>query len=102
MARPRDTLVLTLPPDPAMRPLAGLVSTHFLRQNGVTAATARRGARAVEKGCGPLLRAAARRRGASPAPCVVLALRREPGDLAVFGRTLEGAETCLLRLALPD
>ena len=101
MARPRNTLVLTLPPDPELKPLTRLVSTHFLRQNGANAATARRGARAVEKRCGALLRAAARLREDSPARFVLL-LRRETDNLAVFGRTVEGAETCLLRLTLPD
>jgi len=59
-ARKREILALTLPADPALACLTGLVSTHFFRQNGIGAAAARRGARSVVKRFRVLLRAAAR------------------------------------------
>jgi len=98
MARRRETLMLSLPADPALARLARLVSSHFFRQNGLTAAAARRGARAVEKRCRPILRAAARgapRRG----PALVLVLRPQSAMLEVVGRAAGRPGAFSLRLA---
>ena len=99
--RAKETLVLTLPADPELVRLTGIVSTHFFRQNGLTAAASRRGARVVEKRCGPLLRAAARK-PAHEGAALVLVLRPRPGVLEVIGREPKGIETCLVRIDRPD
>ena len=97
--RQGETLTLTLAPDPDLSRLTGLVTTHFLRQNGLTSAAARRGAGAVERRCRSLLLAArrSRRRGAE----LVLTLRPGPATLEVFGRAGGGTETCLIRVTRP-
>jgi hypothetical protein len=100
-ARRRDTLVLTLPADPELAQLTRLVSTHFFRQSGLTAAAARRGAQFVEKRCRPLLRLAARRERGGGAG-LILHLRPQAAAVAVYGRAGRGPETCLLRITLPD
>ena len=99
--RQRETLVLTLPADPELTRLTGIVSTHFFRQNGMTVAAARLGARAVERRCRPILRAAARKavRGGA---ALVLVLRPQRGSLEVIGRAPGGPGTCLVRLTRPD
>jgi hypothetical protein len=92
------SLTLTLPADPDLAGMAGLVSNHFFRQNGLTVAAARRGARVVERRCRPFLRAAARasrgRRGA-----LVLLLCPRTTTLEVFGKAAGQPETCLIRLS---
>ena len=97
-ARRRETLELTLPADPALARLARLVSAHFFRQNGLTAAEAHRGAKAVEKRCRPILRAAARgeRRGRA---ALVLVLRPQSAILEVVGRAAGRPGAFSLRLA---
>jgi len=97
-ARRRDTLVLTLPADPALARLARLVSSHFFRQNGLTAAAAHRGAKAVEKRCRPILRAAARRERRGRA-ALVLVLRPQTAILEVVGRAAGRPGAFSLRLA---
>lgn len=92
-----ETLVLTLPPDPDLAGLTRLVSSHFLRQNGVRAFAAKRGALTVEKGCRALLRAAARS-GHSRRP-LVLALHPRTTFLEVIGQAGGGPKTRLLHLA---
>ncbi len=99
----RETLVLTLPPDPGLARLGGVVTLHFLRLNGAGLAAARRGARAVEKRCQALLRAAGRPtaggaagRGGRP---VVLTLSAAAGALEVFGRPgADGTRSRLVRV----
>lgn len=49
-ARRRETLLLSLPPDPGLARLARLVALHFFRQNGLRAGVARSGADKVERG----------------------------------------------------
>ena len=94
------SLTLTLPPDPQLAGVAGLVSHHFFRQNGLTVAAARRGARTVERRCRPFLRAAARKsRGGGVG--LVLELRPRAATLEVFGRAAGDEETCLIRLSRP-
>jgi hypothetical protein len=97
----KETLVLALPADPELVRLTGIASTHFFRQNGLTLAAARRGARTVEKRCRPLLRAAARK-GMPVEAALVLFLRPRSGALEVVGRAHGGSETCLVRLDRPD
>jgi anti-sigma regulatory factor (Ser/Thr protein kinase) len=97
-ARQRQTLELTLPADPELARLARLVSAHFFRQNGLTAAAARRGARAVEKRCRPILRAAARRSRHGRA-ALVLVLRPQSSTVEAVGRGGGGRRAFLLRLA---
>ena len=99
-ARQRETLVLSLPADEALAPLARLASAHFFRQNGLTAAAAGRGAAAVERRCRPILRAAARRarRGGS---ALVLVLRPQSASLEVTGRAGGAHGAFQLRLARP-
>ncbi|OLC56539.1 MAG: hypothetical protein AUH92_00050 [Acidobacteria bacterium 13_1_40CM_4_69_4] len=83
-ARRRETLVLTLPADPNLTRLTGLVSTHFFRQNGVSAASARRWARSVERRCRGLLRLAA---SSSPhGATLVLLLETRASFLEVIGK----------------
>ncbi len=95
----RETVVLTLPGDPALAREARLVASHFLRQNGVKAAAARRGALAVEKGFLKLMRATARSgRGGG---ALVLVLQPSPDYLEVVGRAGDGPQTRLLRLPRP-
>ena len=95
----RETLVFTLPGDPALSRLGRLVASHFLRQNGIKAAAARRGAMAVERGLRKLLLGAARSgRGARG---IVLVLQPRPTVLEVTGRRVGGPKTRLLRLARP-
>jgi hypothetical protein len=101
MARQGETLTLTLPVDPDLVLLTRLVSSHFFRQNGLTAAAARRGARVVERRCRTLLVAAARKERGGRAAFIVF-LRPRPSTLEVFGRTHGGSETCLIRLSRPD
>lgn len=93
------TLVLTLPGEPALARLARLVASHFLRQNGVKAAAARRGALAVEKGFRTLLRAAARSGRSGRA--LVLVLQPHPAFLEVIGRARGGPKIRLLRMVRP-
>jgi hypothetical protein len=88
----RETLVFTIPGDPALSRLGRLVASHFLRQNGVKAAAARRGALAVERGLRKLLKGG---RG------IVLVLQPQPTVLEVTGRRVGGPKTRLLRLARP-
>ena len=95
----QETLVLTLPGEPALARQARLVASHFLRQNGVKAAAARRGALAVEKGFRRLVRAAARSGRGRRA--LVLVLQPRPAYLEVVGRAGGGPKTRLLRLARP-
>lgn len=59
MPRRQERLVVTLPPDPGLARLARRVAQHFLRQQGLGAAAARKGARAVERRCRRILEAAA-------------------------------------------
>jgi len=96
-----ETLVLTLPADPDLARLTRLVSTHFFRQNGLNAAAARRGAQAVERRCGPILRAAARK-GRRGGTALVLVLRPRRATLEVIGRAGGGPRACLVRLSRPD
>jgi len=98
--RQGDALTLTLPADPDLALLARMVSHHFFRQNGLTAAEARRGARVVEKRCRPLL-AGAGRKDAGRRAVLVLVLRPRPATLEVFGRAAGKTETCLIRLTRP-
>jgi len=100
-ARQGDTLTLTLPADPDLVLLTRLVSNHFFRQNGLTAAAARRGARVVERRCRPLLIAAARKERGGRTAFVIL-LRPRPATLEVFGRAHGESEICLIRLTRPD
>ena len=100
-ARQGDTLTLTLPADPDLALLTRLVSNHFFRQNGLTAAAARRGARLVERRCRPLLVAAARKECGGHRAFVVF-LRPRPATLEVFGRAKGTPRTCLIRLSRPD
>jgi hypothetical protein len=98
-ARQGQTLTLTLAADPELSRLTGLVTTHFLRQNGLTAAAARRGAGAVERRCRSLLLAA--RRSGRRDTALVLTLRPGSSTLEVFGRAAGGTETCLIRVTRP-
>ncbi|HEV8701894.1 MAG TPA: hypothetical protein VGV60_11540 [Candidatus Polarisedimenticolia bacterium] len=95
----RETLVFTLPGDPALSRLARLVASHFLRQNGIKTVAARRGALAVEKGLRKILKSAARsgRSGRG----VVLVLQPRPAAIEVTGRAVGGPKTRLLRLMRP-
>ncbi|MBI1950198.1 MAG: hypothetical protein HYS34_02395 [Acidobacteria bacterium] len=95
----QEALVLTLPGEPALARLARLVTSHFLRQNGVRAAAARRGALAVEKGFRRLIRAASRSGRGGRA--LVLVLQPLPAFLEVVGRAAGGPKTRLLRLVRP-
>jgi len=95
----RETLVFTLPGDPALSRLARLVASHFLRQNGVKTVAARRGALAVERGIRKLLKSAARSRQGGRG--VVLVLQPQPAALEVTGRAVGGPKTRLLRLLRP-
>ncbi len=99
-ARKRETLVLTLPADPALASLTGLVSTHFFRQNGVGAAAARRGARSVVRRCRGLLGAAAR--STRQTPTLVLLLETRASSLEVVGRAGGGPRTSLARIDRPE
>jgi len=94
------SLTLTLPPDPELAGMAGLVCNHFFRQNGLTVAAARRGARLVERRCLPFLRAAARSHNAGRRG-LVLVLRPGKATLEVFGKSGGAPETCLVRLSRP-
>ena len=76
-------LALTIPPDPALSRLARLAALHFLRQNGLKVMTARRAARAVERRCRTLLRAARRSRGAGAGRPVTLLLAADGEFLVV-------------------
>ncbi len=96
----RETLVLTLPADPDLARLTGLVSAHFFRQNGVGAAAARRGARSVVKACRGLLRAAAR--SSRQIPTLVLLLETRDSFLEVIGRAGAGRRTSLVRIERPE
>jgi hypothetical protein len=98
--RQRETLVLSLPADEALAPMARLVSAHFFRQNGMTAAAARRGAVAVERRCRPILRAASRRTRRGGA-ALVLVLRPQSATLEVTGRAGGGPGAFHLSLARP-
>ena len=98
--RRRDILTLTLPADPDLALLTRMVSNHFFRQNGLTAAAACRGARVVERRCRPLLVAAARNEGGGRRAFVVR-LRPRSATLEVFGRADGKSETCLIRLTRP-
>jgi hypothetical protein len=98
----RETLILTLPPDPGLARLGGVVALHFLRLNGAGAAAARRGARAVTRRCLALLkvagRPAARGAGRGGRP-VVLTLSSRAGELEVFGRpAADGSRSRLVRV----
>jgi hypothetical protein len=97
----RQTLVLSLPADPELARLARLVSTHFFRQHGLTAAAARRQAAAVERRCRPILRAAARRARRGRA-ALVLVLRPQRATLEVIGRAGGEPGAFLLRIVRPD
>jgi hypothetical protein len=92
----RETLVFTVPGDPALSRLGRLVASHFLRQNGVKGAVARRGALAVERGLRKLLTGAARSSGGR---AVVLVLQPKPTVLEVTGKLTGGPRTRLLTLA---
>ena len=98
--RRRETLVLTLPADPDLARLTGLVTTHFFRQNGVGAAAARRGARSVVRRCRGLLRVAARSSG--QAATLVLLLETRDLFIEVIGRAGGGPKTRLARIDRPD
>jgi len=93
------SLTLTLPADPELAGMAGLVCNHFFRQNGLTVAAARRGARLVERRCRPFLRAARNHRGGRGG--LVLVLRPGTATLEVFGKAEGEPETCLVRLSRP-
>lgn len=95
----RETLVFTMPGDPTLSRLGRLVASHFLRQNGIKAAAARRGALAVERGLRKLLAGAARSGGRAQA--IVLVLQPKPAVLEVTGRRAGGPRTRLLSLARP-
>ena len=95
----RETLVFTLPGDPALSRLGRLVASHFLRQNGVKGAVARRGALAVERGLRKLLTGAARSGGRGRT--IVLVLQPKPTVLEVTGKRSGGPRTRLLSLARP-
>ena len=98
-ARKREILALTLPADPALACLTGLVSTHFFRQNGIGAAAARRGARSVVRRFRVLLRAAAR--SSRQAHTLVLLLETRASFLEVIGRAGGGRRTSLARIDRP-
>ena len=95
----RETLVFKMPGDPALSRLARLVASHFLRQNGIKAVAARRGALAVEKGLRKLLKSASR--SGQSGRDVVLVLQPQPAALEVTGRAAGGPKTRLLRLMRP-
>ena len=95
----RETLVFKLPGDPALSRLARLVASHFLRQNGIKAVAARRGALAVEKGLRKILNRASR--SGQKGFGVVLVLQPQPTALEVTGRAVGGPKTRLLRLMRP-
>ncbi len=86
----RDTLVLTLPPEPGLVRLVRLVCQRFFRQNGVRALESRRQARRVVERCRAVWRSApaegaerGRSAGASP---IVLTLVSRAGFLEAIGR----------------
>jgi len=98
--RRRETLVLTLPADPDLSRLTGLVSTHFFRQSGIGAAAARRGGRSVARRCRALARAAGRSRG-KPST-LILRLGTHASFLEVMGRAGRGPRICLARIDRPN
>ena len=81
----RERLVLTLPPDPGLARLTGLVTLCFLRQNGVGVAEASKGARTVERRCRVTLRGARR-----TARALVLVLAAGARALEATGRPRPG------------
>lgn len=93
----RETLVFSMPGDPALARLGRLVASHFLRQNGIKGAAARRGALAVERGLRKLLLGAAR--SGKGGRGIVLVLQPQPTVLEVTCRRVGGPRTRLLRLA---
>jgi len=97
--RRSETLVLTLPADPDLWRLTGLVSTHFLRQSGIGAAAARRVGRSVALRCRALARAA--RRPQARASTMILQLGTHASFLEVLGRTGRGPRICLARIERP-
>ena len=96
----RETLVLTLPPDPALARLTRLATLHFLRQNGVRAMAARRGARAVERQAKALLRPSSRPNGRTQGAPLDLVLTAGASTLDVVMR--RGARKKASRLARTD
>jgi len=86
----RDTLVLTLPPEPGLARLVRLVCQRFFRQNGVRALESRRQARRVVERCRALWRTpraeAAERGRRSDASPFVLTLVSRVGFLEAIGR----------------
>jgi len=95
---PQETLVLSLPPDPALARLTRLATLHFLRQNGVKALDARRKARAVEERSKTLLRTAAKAGKRSPA-LVDFVLTRGVKNLKVVLRRGSSRAASLLQLS---
>jgi hypothetical protein len=100
---PQRPLVLTLPPALTLARLARLAALHFLRQNGMKVMTARRAARAVEKRCRTLLRAAGRPRGSGQGRPLTLVLASDGDFLEITARPARagGASSSLVRLRRP-
>ena len=94
---PQETLILTLPPDPALARLTRLATLHFLRQNGVKALDARRKARAVEQRSKALLRTAAKAKKPSTA-AFDFVLTRRVKNLEVILRRGKRSKASLLQV----
>ena len=95
----RETLVLTLPPDPSLARLTRLATLHFLLQNGVKVMAAQRRARDVERRARTMLRAASDRAPKGQGEDLDLVLTRGSETLEVdLRRGTQSAPSRLMRL----